>query len=185
MKGTRAALRYAKATLDLAKDKGIIKEINNDMLLIDHTFTENHDLQIMVKSPIIKSSVKKSALTKIFGSKINPVTQGVINLLIENRRIELLQLVAKEYTIIYDFFIGTEIAQVTTAVPLTKELEKKILKKLKDIVGKEISLNNIVDPSIVGGYILRVDDKQLDSSITGLLNSVREEFDDTHYISKL
>jgi len=185
MKGTRAALRYAKATLDLAKDKGILEEVNNDMLLIDHTFTENHDLQIMVKSPIIKSSLKKSTLTKIYDKKINPVTQGVINLLIENKRIDILQLVAKEFTIIYDFFKGTEIAQVTTAIPLTKELEKKILIKIKDIVGKEISLNNIVDPSIVGGYILRVGDKQLDSSVTGLLNSVREEFDDNHYISKL
>ena len=50
MKGTRAALRYAKATLDLAKEKGIAKEINDDMLLIDQTISENEDLHIMLRS---------------------------------------------------------------------------------------------------------------------------------------
>ena len=185
MKGTRAALRYAKATLNLAKEKGLAEEINNDMLLVSKTITDNHDLLNMLKSPIIKSAVKKNILKDIFGSKINVITHGVINLLIENKRLELLPLVASEYTIIFDFLKGVEIAHVTSAVPLNKDLENRILKKVREISGKDITLKNIIDPSIVGGFILRVGDKQFDSSVSGQLGKLLSNFEDNKYISKI
>lgn len=185
MKGTRAALRYAKATLDLAKEQGIEEKINDDMKLISSAIAESPDLEVMLKSPVIRSAVKRSVLTKIFGSKVNPLTMKLIDLLIKNDRINILGLVAKEFVIIYDYLMGIETALVTTAVPLTKELEKDFLKKVTDLIGKEITVKNIVDPSIVGGYILRVGDQQLDSSVTGLLNTVLEGFGDNHYKSKL
>lgn len=185
MKGTRAALRYAKATLNLAKDKGLAKEVNDDMLLITQTINENHDLLVLLKSPIVKATDKKNVLSSIFKSKTNPITLGVINLLIENKRIELLPLVAKEYVIIYDFLKGIEIAHVTTAVPLTKELEAKILNKIKEFSNNDISFENKIDPSIIGGFILRVGDKQLDSSVSGQLKGLLSNFEDNHYVSKL
>ncbi len=185
MKGTRAALRYAKATLNLAKERGLAKEINDDMLLIDKTISENNDLHNLLKSPIVKSAVKKIVLTELFGDKINSISQGVIKLLIENNRLQLLPLVASEYTIIYDFLLGVEIAQVTSAIPLNKELETRILKKIEKIAGKKITLNNIIDPSIIGGFILRVGDKQFDSSVSGQLKKLLSKFQDNHYISKL
>jgi len=184
MKGTRAALRYAKATLNLAKEKGIADKVNSDMILIDNTISENPELLNMLKSPIIKSAVKKSALTEIFGKKINSITLGLINLLIENKRLQLLPLVAKEFIVIYDYLQGVEIAQVTSAVPLTKELESKILNKVKEFSDKDITLKNIIDPSIIGGFVLRVGDKQLDSSISNQLNTLLSDFEDNHYISK-
>jgi len=185
MKGTRAALRYAKAILNLAKERGIADEINNDMLLIDRTIKENHELLNMLKSPIIKSAVKKSILTELFGKKINTISLGLINLLIENKRLPLLPLVAIEYTVIYDFLKGVEIAQVTSAVPLNKDLENRILKKVRQMSGKDITLKNIIDPSILGGFILRVGDKQYDSSISGQLNQLKSRFEDNKYISKI
>jgi F-type H+-transporting ATPase subunit delta len=109
----------------------------------------------------------------------------VINLLIENKRLPLLPLVASEYTIIYDFLKGVEVAQVTSAIPLNKDLENRILKKVKEMSGKDISLKNIIDPSILGGFILRVGDKQYDSSISGQLNQLRSMFEDNKYIAKL
>ena len=185
MKGTRAALRYAKATLNLAKEKGLAKEINNDMLLIDKTIEENQDLLNMLKSPIIKSAVKKSILTKLFEGKVNVISLGLIRLLIENKRLPLLPLVAVEYTVIYDFLKGVEIAHVTSAVPLNKDLENRILKKVREMSGKDISIKNIIDPSIIGGFILRVGDKQYDSSISSRLNQLSASFADNKYISKI
>ena len=185
MKGTRAALRYAKATLNLAKEKGLAEEINSDMLLVSKTISDNHDLLNMLRSPIIKSAAKKTILTEIFGTKINVITHGVINLLIENKRLELLPLVASEYTIIFDFLKGVEIAHVTSAVPLNKDLENRILKKVREISGKDITLKNIIDPSIVGGFILRVGDKQFDSSVSGQLSKLLSNFEDNKYISKI
>ncbi len=185
MKGTRAALRYAKAILSLAKDKGLTDIVNNDLLLINKTISENQDLEMMLKNPIIKSSTKKTAIAQIFDKKINAITKDLINLLIENKRLSLLQVVATEYFTIYDDLKGIEVAQVTSAVPLTKDLEKKILMKVKQMSGKKVTLKNIIDPSIIGGFILRVGDKQFDSSVSNKLNSLLANFEDNHYISKL
>ena len=76
-------------------------------------------------------------------------------------------------------------AHVTSAVPLNEDLENRILKKVREISGKDITLKNIVDPSIVGGFILRVGDKQFDSSISGQLNKLLSNFEDNKYISKI
>ena len=89
MIGTRAALRYAKATLDLAKEKGYADKVNEDMKLIQSTIEENPDLEIMLKSPVIKQAQKKSVLIKIFGKKVNEITLSLLNLLVTNRRLEI------------------------------------------------------------------------------------------------
>jgi len=185
MVGTRAALRYAKATLNLAKEKGFAKEVNDDMILIQSTIEDNHDLEVMLKSPVIKSNSKRSVLKEVFEKKVNGITMGLLNLLIENKRPALLNLVAKEYIVIYDFLQGVEVAQVTSAVPLTKEIEKTILKRVEESIGKEITLNNIVDPSIIGGFVLRVGDKLYDSSVSYRLKDLLSQFEDNQYISKI
>lgn len=185
MKGTRAALRYAKAVLNLAKEKGFAKEVNDDMILIQSTIEENHDLDVMLKSPIIKSGPKRAVLTEIFEKKVNGITMGLLNLLIENKRLSILNLVAKEYVVIYDFLQGVEVAQITSAVPLTKKLETEILKRIKESVGKEISMNNVIDPSIIGGFVIRVGDKLYDSSVSSRLSNLLSQFEDNHYISKI
>jgi F-type H+-transporting ATPase subunit delta len=185
MIGTRAALRYAKATLNLAKEKNLAEEVDKDMILIRDTIEANHDLEIMLKSPIIKSAAKKSVLAEVFKKKINGITKGLIDVLIENKRLNLLPLVAKEYIVIYDFMKGVEVAQVTTAVPLTKELEKAILKRIHESVDTKVSLVNVVDPSIIGGFVLRVGDKEYDSSVAYRLEDLLSQFEDNEYISKL
>ena len=185
MIGTRAALRYAKATLNLAKEKKLAEEVNKDMILIRDTIEENNDLEIMLKSPIIKSGDKRSVLIKVFGKKINEITKGLIDVLIENKRLSLLPLVAAEYIVIYDFMKGVEVAKITTAVPLTKELEKKILKRIQESIDADVSLVNVVDPSIIGGFVLRVGDKEYDSSVSYRLSDLLSQFEDNQYISKL
>ena len=98
---------------------------------------------------------------------------------------DLLPLVAKEYIVIYDFMKGVEVAQITTAVPLTKELEKKILKRIQESIDADVSLVNVVDRSIIGGFVLRVGDKEYDSSVSYRLTDLLSQFEDNQYISKL
>ena len=185
MVGTRAALRYAKATLNLAKEKDLAKEVNKDMILIRDTIEANNDLEVVLKSPVIKSANKRSVLIEIFKKNINDITKGLIDVLIENKRLNLLPLVAKEYIVIYDFMKGVEVAQITTAVPLTKELEKKILKRIQESIDADVALVNVVDPSIIGGFVLRVGDKEYDSSVAYRLEDLLSQFEDNQYISKL
>jgi F-type H+-transporting ATPase subunit delta len=182
MKGTRAALRYAKALLNLAKEHGLHEEVNENMLLIANTIDESKELQIMLKSPIIKSETKSKVLKAIFESNVNDLSNGLIHLLIENKRIELLFLTAKEYTIIFDFLMGYEVAIVTTAIPLTPEMEKSILEKIKTLSLKEVSIKNIINPEIIGGFVLRLGDVQYDASILQKFQTLKRDFKKNLYL---
>jgi len=185
MIGSRAAIRYAKAILNLSLYLKKADTINNDMQLIASTVEENTELQLLLNSPVIKSEAKKSALIAIFDKKIDDTSLSLINLLIENKRLPLLPEVAKQYTLLYDEHKGSQIAEVTTAIPLTDDLEEKVLTKVKEITGKKVSLENIIDPTIIGGFILRVGDKQFDASILGKMNSLRRTFETNLYEVKI
>jgi len=185
MKGARPALRYAKAILSLAKENGLETEVNADMQFINATISENDDLQTMLKSPVIKAADKKKVLNAIFTDKVNTISLGLFNLLQENKRMVMLQPIASQYTTIYDYLKSMNIAKVTTAVALTKEMEEKVLNKIVELTGNKTSIENIVDPSILGGFILRVGDLQYDASISNNFNELRREFDNSHYIPKI
>ncbi|HBK71397.1 MAG TPA: ATP synthase F1 subunit delta [Flavobacteriaceae bacterium] len=172
MRESRAAIRYAKAVLSLSTDLKQADKVNEDMLLMHSTIDGSEKLQSLLKSPVVKSNVKKSALLAVF-SNINKTSQSLINQLIENKRLSLLSEVAKQYTILFDLSKGSEIAKVITAVALTKDLEQKVLAKVKEITGKNVTLESTIDPTIIGGFILRVGDKQFDASVSGKMNNLR------------
>lgn len=185
MKGTRAALRYAKAVLNLAKETSKEAEINDDMVLIASTICENNDLNVMLQSPIIQAEDKENVLKKLFEGKVNNITLGLFHLLEENKRLNILEAVAKQYTIVYDHLKHIDIAKVTTAVPITKEIEKQVLAKIVQLTGNDATIENVVNPTILGGFILRVGDVQYDASISNHLNELRKEFDHSDYIPKI
>ena len=175
MAESRAAVRYAKAILSLATDQKNGDAVNNDMKLIATTIAESDELNQALKSSVIKSEAKKNALAQVF-PKLNEATQGLINLLVSNKRIDILSQVAEKYTVLFDQLNGKEVATVTTAVPMTNDLEIKVLAKIKELTNKAVVLENIVDESILGGFILRVGDKQYNASIANKLNKLKREF---------
>lgn len=175
MAGERAAIRYAKAVLNLANDNNTAEVVNGDMQLIVNTVAQSKDLKDMLYSPVIRSSVKKAALLEIF-KNANKATVNLIDVLIANKRTSLLPEVASSYVTLFEQQKGNQIAEVTTAVPLTKDLEEKVLAKVKELTGKEAAITNIVDESILGGFILRVGDTQYNASIANQLNKLKREF---------
>lgn len=175
MAGERAAIRYAKAVLSLATDNNTADAVNTDMELIKNTVAMSKDLKDMLYSPVIRSSVKKAALLEIF-KNTNKATVNLIDVLIANKRTSLLPEVASSFTTLFEQQKGNQIAEVTTAVPLTKELEEKVLAKVKELTGKEAAIINVVDESILGGFILRVGDTQYNASIANQLNKLKREF---------
>ena len=172
---SRAAIRYAKAVLSLAKEQKAAETVNKDMVLITKTVSESQELKLLLKNAIVKSDDKRAILFKVFPD-LNPLSKSLFNLLLENKRIDILEEVASKYTNLYDEFIGKEIATVTTAVPMTNDLEIKVLAKVKELTPKSVELHNVIDESILGGFILRVGDKQYNASIANKLNTLKREF---------
>ena len=183
MKGSRAAVRYAKAVLDLAKDKKVTKEVNDDMVFITNTMDENGELRTFLKSPVIKDKIKSNALNEIF-KDVNAVTTGLFRILLENNRINILFQVASNYKDQYNAMNGVQLAKVTTAFPLTPALEAKVQQKVKQLTGNEAKIQNIIDDSIIGGFILRVGDIQYNGSVKSQLLNLGRELKNNTYVSK-
>jgi F-type H+-transporting ATPase subunit delta len=185
MSGIKSAIRYAKAVVNFAKEQGKSEAVYEDMLLVASTLSENKELQIMLNSPVIKSELKRNVLIEVFGKTTTNITAGLIDLLIRNKRLLIFGEIAKQYTILYDYLRGKETAMVTSAIPLTKEMDEKILTKVKEITGKEVTIENVVNSDIIGGFILRIGDIQYDASIAHKLQVLKRQFDHESYISKL
>ena len=175
MAGARAAIRYAKAVLSLATDQNTAETVNNDMKLIANTIAQSKDLSDMLQSPVVGASIKKAALLEIF-KNTNELTANLINTLVTNKRIAILEMVALKYSELFDQLRGTQVATVTTAIPLTEDLNVKVLAKVKELTGKKAEVENIIDESIIGGFILRVGDVQYNASIANQLNKLKREF---------
>ncbi len=174
MASTRAAIRYAKAILDLANSKGVAEVVNNDMKLIASTINGNLELSTFIQNPTMKVEVKEKALLEVFAG-ISGVTQGLFHLLFENKRFEILEAIAIEYSKLSDIMNGIEVAQVTTAIPMDAALEAKVLAKIATLSDKKITIENIVDASIIGGFILTIGDKQYNASVANRLQVLKRE----------
>lgn len=175
MSSTRAAIRYAKAILDLSNSKGVAEVVNNDMKLIASTINGNLELSTFIQNPTTKVEVKEKALLEVFAG-INAVTQGLFHLLFENKRFEILEAIALEYSKLSDIMNGIEVAKVTTAIPMDAALEAKVLAKIATLSDKKITIENNVDPTIIGGFILRIGDKQYNASVANRLQVLKREF---------
>ena len=175
MSGTRAAIRYAKAVLALAQEQNAAEAVNTDMSLVANTVNGSKELQELLQSPVITAEVKKSALLAVFPNTTKN-TVDLINTLITNNRLNMFGAVASKYVNLYNEAIGNQTATVTTAVELSGDLETKVLAKVKELTGKAVIVKNIVDESILGGFILRVGDLQFDASISNKLNKLKREF---------
>lgn len=172
---SRAAIRYAKAIIDIATSSGRAEAVNNDMKSIVLAVSQNAELKEFLANPVIKLENKKAALTSIF-SDIQAETKSLFHLLFENKRFEILESIAQQYNALYDQSIGVEIAKVTTAFPITADLQTKVLAKIAEFSNKKITIENIVDPAIIGGFILRVGDKQYNASVASKLGELKREF---------
>jgi len=174
MAGTRAAIRYAKAILDVAISKGVASEVNNDMLLVASTINGNSELKTFIGNPTVSVEVKENALLEVF-AQANGVTKSLFRLLRENKRFEILEAVASAYNRLFDEMNGVEVAKVTTAVPLDEEMKAKVMTKVLTFTDKKVEIQNIVDPAIIGGFILRIGDRQYNASVANRLQVLKRE----------
>ena len=174
MSGSRAAIRYAKAILEIADSKGVASEVSADMTLIATTITGNSELTHFIQNPLIKTDTKKNVVLEVFAS-VNPVTQSLFHLLLENKRFEILAAIAVEYNNLFDVMNGVEVAKVTTAFPMDAALEAKVLAKIATFSDKKVTIENTVDASIIGGFILRIGDKQYNASVANRLHVLKRE----------
>ena len=175
MKLSRAASRYAKAILSLAIDENKAVVVNEDMKSILVTVSKNKELRDFLSSPLVKPDQKRDGLRQVF-KDANDVTMKTFDLLVANKRTDILLDVATSFIVLFEEMNKREIATVTTAVEITADLEKKVLAKAQELAGKEVTLEKVIDPSILGGFILRVGDREINASMQNKICELKRTF---------
>ena len=181
---TKVAKRYAKSLLDLAKERGELEAINNDMKLLADVCESSHDLRVLLGSPIINGDKKLAILKRVFSGKISALSMSFFEIITNKGRESQLEGIAKEFIRILKEYKGIQTAIVTSAVGLDDKLRSEVYNIIKTSLNSEIELIEKVDKDLIGGFILRVGDKQYDASIARDLRLMKQELIDTSYIRK-
>lgn len=186
MKGHKAASRYAKSILDLGIEQAQVDALYSDMQLIASVCKESKDLVLLLKSPVVKKDVKLNVLSKVFGAQVSTITNSFLSILTKKNREELLADIATAYIQQYKSYKNIVTAKVTTAVALTDELRKEITSIIKNSgVTGTLEIEEHVDPTIIGGIILKVEDKQVDASLLRSFKDLKKNFSTNLYVNQL
>ncbi|HXI00944.1 MAG TPA: ATP synthase F1 subunit delta [Sphingobacteriaceae bacterium] len=176
MSEIQVASRYAKSLIDLAEEQNSLEKIKSDMEAFVRIVKENSELHAVLRNPIIGPDKKTAILNQIFGSGIDPIILSFFKIVVSKGRSEVLYATGKEFLNEYNRRKKIYKATVTSAVTLSAENIKQIEAVVREATKGEVVLETRVDPDIIGGFILKVGDKQFDTSISGSLSKLKKEF---------
>lgn len=186
MADQQIAARYAKSLLDLAQEQGVLAIIKQDMDLLANTMAGSRDLRLLLRNPIVKHDKKLSILSAVFKDKVSDMLMRFFQIVTSKNREDTLEYIGTEFLKQYNALMGVQVAEVTSATPLTPAARAEIEKLVKQQTGlQQISLTEKVDASLIGGFVLRVGDQQIDDSVRGGLRRLRSSLTDTTYTPSL
>lgn len=170
------ANRYAKSLLDLAAEKGQLEKVYADMQLVQGVYHDNKDFVTFLNSPIIKTDKKLSVLKAVFDGKINDMSLGFFTILTNKRREAYMGDIAKSFIAQYKEHKNITTAVITSAAGIDEKVRAKVLDLVKQSAKGEVELIEKTDKTLIGGFVLRIGDKQVDASIARKLNELRKSF---------
>ena len=168
------AKRYAKATFDLAEAENLSEAVLKDLTILKKIIIDNAELNRLISSPTFTSTDQLNVMNEIFKKQdISVLVKNLVNVLIRNRRINLLVSVINAYDLIMKSNSGEIIAEVITAAELKDDQKQEIVSNLKKMTGKEIQIQSKVQPDIIAGIKVKIGSQMIDASVSTKLNNLK------------
>nr|QCI05232.1 ATP synthase CF1 subunit delta [Centroceras clavulatum] len=169
----KVANPYAEALLELSQLNNIIEQTSKDLSFISQVISESFELKSCLSNPLIDINLKKRILDQVFSGQLNEFVLNFLFVLVDRRRISLLQVIIDKYlNLVYE---AEEIivAEVFTATILTELQQNNLIQKIKLMTkGKKIKLMTNIDSSLIGGFIIKIGSKVIDTSLSGKLKQI-------------
>ncbi len=175
METSKIGVRYAKAFFELVAERKMLEKAADDIRLIQSVWKESDDLQVALLNPVIPPSGKKKIIKVLFTGKIEEITMRFLELILQNRRETYLPDILRRFMHLYTLSLGVKPAELITAFPVSQEITGKVSEVLRRMFHSEIALTPVVQPSLIGGFIVRVDDLQIDASIASQLRLMKRQ----------
>ena len=186
MQNPRLAGRYAKSLLDLATELNQVNLIHGDMKLLQGICKSNRDFTLLLRSPIVKPSIKSKIIDSVIGSKINATTSSFIQLLVRKGRESYLPEIAEAFIEQYNKLNNIYRVKLTTATPVGEDVKNDIVSRIKaETPMQNIELETTVKEDLIGGFVLEMQDMLVDASILRDLKDIKKQFLDNQYIHKI
>lgn len=173
MNSTKAASRYAKALLELAIEQGNLEKVAADMAYMHKVCSEEKEFVILLNSPIIKSDKKISIFNSLFGD-FDRLSSMFIDLIAKNRREYMLGDIAASFDAQLKAHKGIVPVTLISAKVLNAKTKDMIMEKISASVKGKLEVNEEIDESLIGGFIVRMDDKQIDASIATQFKNLKQ-----------
>ena len=174
MKSTKSAARYAKALLELSQEQNKMDVVESNMLDIVKASNDTHDFQVFLNSPIIKADKKVSVMNQLF-SNFDSLSMSFLELITKNGREGLIAEIANSFLVQLKELRGIVPVSITSATPLDSKTKEVILSKLKATINGQLEVEEIIDNALIGGFVIRMGDKQIDSSVASQLKRMKQE----------
>ncbi|CAN5267113.1 ATP synthase F1 subunit delta [soil metagenome] len=182
---TRVAYRYAKSLIDLSIERGQLDQVREDMQLVFNTIRASHEFAVMLKSPVIKTDKKQEILKAIFGGKIGVISSEFIDIITRKHRERELEGIADSFLTQYKINKKILTAVITTASGLDKTLRDQVLQIVKGSTSSEVELTEQINKELIGGFVLRIGDQQVDASIIRQIKNLDRTFSENPYIREV
>lgn len=173
--GIQASLpgRYASALFDLARERKTIEAVEASLATLDAAILESPDLKRLIASPLVSREAAKGAIHAVATElQLDRLTSNILGVLAENRRLRQIPAVIAAFRAMAANYRGETTADVVTAHPLTDDQTIALKAKLCTRVGRDVAIHTKVDPSILGGLIVRIGSQMIDASIATKLNTL-------------
>ncbi|MDR3681418.1 MAG: ATP synthase F1 subunit delta [Flavipsychrobacter sp.] len=187
MQNPRLASRYAKSLLDLAIEQNSLDATLVDMQLLDGICTQSREFVNVLRSPIIKADKKAEILKAVLLNRTNVLTTAFVMLLVNKGREASLPEIATAYIQQYRELKNIKTVKLTTARPVNDAVKQGILARISNNLTNKgtVELTTAVNPDLIGGFVLEMEDKLYDASVLRDLRDIKAQFLDDSYVSKL
>ena len=186
MQNPRLASRYAKSLIDIAIEQNALQATLKDIQLISQICKQNSDFLALMRSPILKADKKNAIVKAVFDGRISPLTASFLALLINKKREQNIDEIALAFIAQYRYNQKIKVVKLTTASAIDNSLVELLRNKVGAAYqGSTIEFETAIDPSLLGGFVLDLGDKQLDASIIHDINRIRKQFSKNLYVSEM
>jgi len=175
MNESKISVRYAKALFNLSKEMNLHNQVRSDIENLQKLITDVAEFKSLMDNPILKPSQKMKILDSILKNHIQPITQSFIELIIHNNRLSYLASIARIYLDLFKKNLGIEPATLITTVPIDEGLRHTLLRIIEKRMNIKIELQEETDTSLIGGFILKIGNQQIDASISNQLENIKKE----------
>ena len=175
MNDSKISVRYAKALFSLALEKSVLQAVHADMEMLYLTTRTLPAFVQFLESPVVKGSEKRALIQNVFEKQVDPITMSFLNLLLTNKREMYLENIARNFLAVYRQKSGKKAAVLSSAVTLDEVTITKMTQAVAARFNAVIEMTTEINPSLIGGFILQVEDQILDASVLTRLKQLRQE----------